>query len=305
MKDTSVLWVTPQEAGQRLDIWIKLHFPQYSRQSIQRAIKQGHILVNKRWAKPGYSLRGNEWIEVSFLKETPAIVPAKKFNLEILYEDEFLLVLNKPKGMLTHPTPSLREGTLVNALLARYQSLPFDAHPERAGIVHRLDRDTSGALIVAKRGEVFSSLKALFKKREVTRVYLALVHEIIKEEKGVIEAPIGRKPNKLQREITSIAGKEAITFFRVLERLKNTTLVEIRLKTGRTHQIRLHFSYIGHPIVGDTRYGKHNIDKAPFWLHAYQLKFFHPIKREEIMVTAPLPQELKEFLEKARSKKND
>ncbi|MCG0276961.1 MAG: RluA family pseudouridine synthase [Thermanaeromonas sp.] len=292
--------VRPEEAGKRLDVWLTEKLPGISRSRIQELIEQGLILVEGNTAKASHKVRPGQkiWGEVPprpSLKARPEPIP-----LDIVYEDEDLVVVNKPQGMVVHPAPGNESGTLVNALLYHCGGLSGMGGAIRPGIVHRLDKDTSGLLVAAKNDFAHRSLAAQIKARKVTRVYLALVYGEIKEAAGKIEAPIGRHPVDRQRmAVTLKNSRPALTYYRVLRRFDGFTLLEVRLETGRTHQIRVHMAYVGHPVVGDALYGpKKQAFKVPGQLlHAAKLGFYHPRSGDYLEFTAPLPQAFLHVLE--------
>jgi 23S rRNA pseudouridine1911/1915/1917 synthase len=261
------------------------------------------VLVNGRPSKPGYALRSAD--EVQVLRTIPASqqqnIQPTMLPLDIIYEDNDLLVLNKSAGMVIHPAPGHHDDTLVNALLAYYPKLRGVESDLRPGIVHRLDRDTSGLLIVAKNAHTQSALIEQMKRHEVEKRYLALVEGNIALDKGSIDAPIGRDPrHRQQMAITATEGRQARTHFRVLQRFARHTLLLLQLETGRTHQIRVHLKAIGHPVAGDPVYGsghtRHDITLHRQFLHAYQLRFTHPSTGEMLEFEAPLPPDLQAVL---------
>jgi 23S rRNA pseudouridine1911/1915/1917 synthase len=296
--------IQPSEVGQRLDRYLALLIPDVSRTAIQHMITEGGVLVNGRSSKPGYALRNGDAIQVYHmlpLAQSSHVRP-QSYPLEIVYEDKDLLVINKATGMVVHPAPGHHEDTLVNALLARYPQLQELKNDVRPGIVHRLDKDTSGLLIVAKNTHTQAALIEMMKQHAIVKRYLALVEGNISLDHGSIDAPIGRDPrNRQQMAITATGSRDARTHFRVLERFAHHTLLLLELETGRTHQIRVHLKAIGHPVVGDTVYGSGHSRREPLvqrqFLHAYQLKFQHPTTGEVIELEAPLPEDLQAVLE--------
>jgi 23S rRNA pseudouridine1911/1915/1917 synthase len=291
--------VQSTEVGQRLDRYLTAFVPDVSRTAIQHMIIEGGVLVNGRSSKAGYALRNGDTIRVYHMVLSAQSNHVKPQNspLEIVYEDNDLLVINKAAGMVVHPAPGHREDTLVNALVARYPQLEEQKGGVRPGIVHRLDRDTSGLLIVAKNTHTQAALIEMMKQHTIVKRYLALVEGNISLDHGSIDAPIGRNPrNRQQMAITATGSREARTHFRVLERFARHTLLLLELETGRTHQIRVHLKAIGHPVVGDTVYGSGRSKNEPAlqrqFLHAYQLKFQHPTTGEVVELEAPLPEDL-------------
>jgi len=296
--------VAPQDIGQRLDRYLTTMLSDLSRTAVQQLIVNGSALVNGQHSKPGYMLRDGDEIRLSALAPaieagvaTPTAIP-----LDIIFEDQDLLVVNKPAGMVVHPAPGHHDDTLVNALLAYLPAMQESDDTVRPGIVHRLDRDTSGLIIVAKNARARSALLEQMKHHAITKLYLALVEGNVALDQGSIDAPIGRDPrHRQQMTITAVGSREARTHFKVLERFARHTLLLLQLETGRTHQIRLHLKAIGHPVVGDPVYGSGNVFKrAPLnrqFLHAYQLRFAHPFTGESIELEAPLPADLQAVLD--------
>lgn len=308
ISDTTLPYVTytiqPIEVGQRLDRYLDPLIVDVSRTTIQHMITEGEVQVNGRSSKPGYALRNGDMIQLYYMLP-PLLsghVKPQSYPLEIVYEDKDLLVINKAAGMVVHPAPGHHEDTLVNALLARYSQVQELQGNVRPGIVHRLDKDTSGLLIVAKNTHTQAALIEMMKQHAITKRYLALVEGNISLDHGSIDAPIGRDPrNRLQMAITATGSREARTHFRVLERFARHTLLLLELETGRTHQIRVHLKAIGHPVVGDTVYGSGHSRREPLvqrqFLHACQLKFQHPTTGAVIELESPLPEDLQTVLE--------
>jgi 23S rRNA pseudouridine1911/1915/1917 synthase len=299
-----LLAVDSSDVGQRLDRHLVGTLTELSRTHIQELIANGAIQVNGRTSKPGYALRDGDAIVID-LQAAPGRVSQVKpqpLPLDIVYEDEDLVIVNKAPGMVVHPAPGHHEDTLVNALLARYPELQSAENDQRPGIVHRLDRDTSGLLIVAKTGRAQAALTEMMQRQEIVKRYLALVEGVIALDQGSIDAPIGRDPrHRQQMTITVIGSREARTRFRVLERFERHTLLQLQLETGRTHQIRVHLKAIGHPVVGDPMYGSGNIVRNAKlnrqFLHASQLQFAHPITQQPLQFEAPLPSDLQKVLD--------
>ncbi len=297
--------VTSEEAGQRLDRYLTSQLSDLSRTSVQQLIADGAALVNGRQSKAGYVLRAGDEIQLSAFAPTTAAERARPtaMPLDIVYEDDDLLVVNKPAGMVVHPAPGHYDDTLVNALLAYLPTLQEAAGEERRpGIVHRLDKDTSGLIIVAKNARSHAALVEQMKQHTIVKRYLAMVEGNMALDQGSIDAPIGRDPrHRQQMTITAIDSREARTHFRVLQRFARHTLLQMQLETGRTHQIRLHLKAIGHPVMGDPVYGSGSVFKrAPLkrqFLHAYQLRFTQPFTGETIELEAPLPSDLQAVIE--------
>jgi 23S rRNA pseudouridine1911/1915/1917 synthase len=269
--------VSEEDSGKRLDIFLSEYLSE-SRNFILKNIKNGNIKINNKTVKGGYSLRTNDKITVNDLT-VDTTVKKEDIPIEILYEDDYIIVVNKRSGMVVHPGNGNYEHTLVNALMGYTDDLSDEGGNERVGIVHRIDKDTSGVLLIAKTNQAHKTLSDDFKNKRIKRKYIALVYGVINNNKGKISAPIGR--SKIDRKkmcVTDENSKSAVTNFTVLERYKNATLVELILETGRTHQIRVHMDYINHPVVNDPVYGhKKIINDYGQMLHAKYLGFNHPI----------------------------
>ncbi len=297
----------------RLDVWLRRRIPAVSRGTIQRLIEEGHIRVNGRHVKSTHSPRAGEQVQVQWPEPKPAEAQPEAMPLVLLYEDESLLVLNKPPGLVVHPASGHENRTLVNALLHHCQGhLSGIAGVARPGIVHRLDKDTSGCLVVAKNDEAHLALSAQFAGRKVDKIYQAIVCGEVARDEGHIRAAIARHPSHRKcMAVDDEFGREAHTSYRVLERLQGATLVEARLHTGRTHQIRVHFKFIGYPLLGDDTYGqRQNLrlsDLAGYvasrhMLHAFQLAFTHPSTGKRLNFTAPLPEDFLDALSALRQR---
>lgn len=295
--------IGPEQVGMRLDRFLVSVLSDVSRTAGQQLIAEGAVLVNKHSVKAGYLLRLND--EVRLLRTGPAtisqdVIP-QQLPLNIVYEDDDLLIIDKEAGMVVHPAAGHYDDTLVNALLARYPELRKFEAEMRPGIVHRLDKDTSGLLIVAKNLRTQAAMVEQMQRHQVEKRYLALVEGLVSLDQGSIDAPIGRDPrHRQQMTITAQEGREARTHFRVQHRYTHHTLLLLQLETGRTHQIRVHLKAIGHPVVGDPVYGsRHSRLQLPLqrqFLHAYQLKFTHPTTGKALEFTAPLPDDLQKIL---------
>jgi 23S rRNA pseudouridine1911/1915/1917 synthase len=304
---TGRLTVEKSLPGERLDVFLRSEFPAVSRGAIQRLIEDGQIVVNGRVVKPTHHPRAGEIIEVHWPEARPAEAQPEALPLDILFEDELLVVLNKPPGLVVHPAAGHEAHTLVNALLHHCSGqLSGIGGVARPGIVHRLDKDTSGCMVVAKTDAAHLALSAQFAARRTEKIYHAIVCGEMQRERGEIRASIARHPSHRKRmAVVEDRGREAHTSFRVLEHLREATLVEARLHTGRTHQIRVHFQHIGFPILGDLTYGHRQNSRleeltryvAPRqMLHAYALAFLHPRTGKHLTFSAPAPQDFQDAL---------
>jgi 23S rRNA pseudouridine1911/1915/1917 synthase len=286
------------DAGQRLDQFLHNQLPQYSRSRLQAWIDQGRVQVNGVPAKRSYLLKGAEQIQVTPADLAPLRAVAEDLPLEILYQDDDVIAINKPAGMVVHAGAGRHSGTLVNALVHRFGKLSSVGGDLRPGIVHRLDRLTSGVILVAKTDTAHRHLAAQFSDRNVEKIYLALVHGHMKMDQGQITKPIARDPiRRIRMTAKSATGRQAITEYTVLRRFEGYSYMEVKIGTGRTHQIRVHLASIGHPVAGDNLYGAPPAALARFFLHAHRITFTSPTTGEKISVTAPLPPELEEFLD--------
>ena len=298
-----ILQAEAPEAGLRLDLFLHRRLPQYSRARLQQWIREGRVRVAGRPAKPSLVLRGSEVVEVDPVELPPLKAVPEAIPLEVLYEDQDLVAVNKPAGMVVHAGAGNTAGTLVNALLHRFHSLSSLGGELRPGLVHRLDRDTSGVILVARTDAAHRSLAAQFSGREVEKVYLALVHGRLAADSGRIDKPIARDPQRRTRMTARLAsGRPALTSYRVLRRWPGFSYLEVRIHTGRTHQIRAHLAAIGHPVVGDRLYGAPaRIPGLPslgrFFLHAHRIRFRSPSTGRPLTIEAPLAAELAAFLE--------
>ncbi len=290
--------------GLRIDAYINENIEEFSRSYLQKLIGDGNVRQDgTKVMKKNYRLKKGMILELTVPEPEKIQLEAQNINLSIIYEDEGLLVINKDKGMVVHPAPGNYDGTLVNALLYHCDSLSSINGVIRPGIVHRIDKDTTGLLLVAKNDMVHKNLSEQLKDHSITRVYYALVEGIIKEKSGTVDAPIGRDPSNRLKMAVVENGKNAITHFEVLRSFKDTTLVKCKLETGRTHQIRVHMSYIGHPIVGDSSYGfkkkRHSFSRQA--LHAKKISFYHPVEKRTMTFTCPMPEDMKKLIEKMKA----
>ncbi|MFS0643559.1 RluA family pseudouridine synthase [Siminovitchia sp. 179-K 8D1 HS] len=293
--------VSGEENGERIDKLIAALDEQWSRSQVQQWIKDGWVQVNGVQVKANYKCQTDDEISVSIPEPELLNVEPEEMDLEIYYEDSDVIVVNKPKGMVVHPAPGHPSGTLVNGLMAHCKDLSGINGVLRPGIVHRIDKDTSGLLMVAKNDLAHERLVDQLVKKTVTRKYYALVHGVIPHDHGTVDAPIGRNPADRQSMAVNEKGKHAVTHFAVKERFAQFTFVECELETGRTHQIRVHMKYIGYPLAGDPKYGpKHTIPADGQVLHAGVLGFRHPRTEEYLEFTAPLPQYFVKLLDKLR-----
>jgi len=299
------LVVGEEDAGQRIDVFLSKSPDIISRSFAQNLIEKGLVLVDGKEVDKNYKLKTGQVIDVSIPPPEPAEVKPEPIPLDIKYEDSDLMVLSKPAGMVVHPAHGHASGTLVNALLAHTKELSSIGGVARPGIIHRLDKDTSGLMIVAKNDFSHQALSKELKDRKIKRTYLTLVHGRFKEKGGIIDAPIGRNPRFRQKmAVMGTGNREAISHYRVLATYDDYSLVEVSLKTGRTHQIRVHMKYINHPVVGDQTYGsgrsKRDLGLERQFLHAYKLEFTHPRTGEPLYFEDEIAEDLKEVLEKLR-----
>ena len=294
-----------EEKGQRIDKYL-CEQTQLTRSRIQQLIEQGAVVVNGKATKSNYKINPGDLIEVSYEDLSELDVVAQDIPLDIRYEDSDVIVINKPRGMVVHPANGNQQGTLVNALLYHCKDLSGINGVLRPGIVPRIDKDTTGLIIVAKNDKAHLELSKQLQDKTVNRLYYALVHGTFAHDYGTIDAPIGRDETDRQKmAVTEKNSKEARTHFRVLERFKDYSLVECRLETGRTHQIRVHMRYIDHPIVGDEKYGYRRTMKiGGQLLHAHQLEFVHPSTGEKMVVEAEIPQDFAEVLQRLRAERD-
>ncbi|HEX8368730.1 MAG TPA: RluA family pseudouridine synthase [Pyrinomonadaceae bacterium] len=303
-----------RDAGKRLDAFLAEKIENWSRSRLQRLIDDGDVSVNEKQVKSSYKIRAGDEIEVELSELPVAAFEPENIPLDIVYEDEFLAVINKRAGMVVHPGAGVSSGTLANAI-AYHFNLERSAGGNqqtgfRVGIVHRLDKDTSGLIVVAKNQEAHDALSEQFRSREVFKSYLALAHGEVVETSGTIDAPIAREKHNRTKMSVRAHGRNALSLWKVRQRFEKFTLLGVEIKTGRTHQIRVHLAYINHPVVGDETYNSGRdktvrdleirraiVDLNRFFLHAEKLSFTHPQTKEKMNFTASLPPELKAFLE--------
>ncbi len=304
--------VKPKTKTERLDTYISSKTG-LSRSYIQRLIKQGLLLVNSRPEKAGYRIRTGDRIEMTIPDEPRVTLIPEDISLEVIMEDAHIIVVNKPPGMVIYPAAGHKSGTLLNALIAKCGKLASIGAPLRPGVVHRLDMDTSGLIVVAKDDSAYLNLSKQFRTREVEKHYMALIYGTLKKDLGEISTAIGRSVSDRKRMSTKTRkGKEAITQFEVIKRFKTASLIKVKIITGRTHQIRVHFAASGHPVLGDKTYGKKTTIKfgqkaisfSRQMLHAYSLKFKHPETGEPIELRAPLPEDMEKAIEELKAISN-
>lgn len=297
--------VSQEEKGKRLDTYIQSVDTDITRTSAQRLIEDGNILVNGKNAKVSYKIQENDKISVEIPEPKQIELKAQNIPIEIIYEDSDIIVVNKPKGMVVHPANGNPDGTLVNAIMAICKdSLSGIGGEIRPGIVHRIDKDTSGLLIVAKNDNAHVKMSEQIKNHEVKKTYIALVRGVFKKNEATIDMPIGRSTSDRKKMAVNKNGKNAITHIKVLKRFDKYTLLQVNIETGRTHQIRVHLSHIGYPIVGDYTYsnGKNEFDVIGQCLHAQKLEFKHPITQKDMCLEAELPQYFKDILDKLKDR---
>ena len=291
--------VSSEEKGKRLDSYIASICNDITRTSAERMIKNGEILVNDKTQKAAYKINEGDIITIQKSEPKEIEIKAQDIPIEIIYEDNDIIVVNKPKGMVVHPANGNPDGTLVNAIMAKCKnSLSGIGGEIRPGIVHRIDKDTSGLLIIAKNDTAHVNMSEQIKNHEVKKTYIALVRGVIKDNEATIDMPIGRSTSDRKKMAVNRNGKNAVTHIKVIKRYEKYTLVEVNIETGRTHQIRVHLSHIGYPIIGDYTYsnGKNEFGVEGQCLHAKSLEFKHPITGKEMKLEAPLPQYFQEIL---------
>ncbi|MBL8173894.1 MAG: RluA family pseudouridine synthase [Bryobacterales bacterium] len=285
-------------AGKRLDLFLKIQLPDRSRAQLQDWIKDSKVLLNGQKVKTGHLLKCGDRVTVTPVERPPLAAQAEDLPVAVLYRDEAVIAVDKPAGMVVHSGAGVHSGTLVNALLHHFGQLSSTGGEDRPGIVHRLDKLTSGVLLVARNDAAHQHLAAQFSGREVEKTYIALVEGTVPKDSGRIDKPIARDPAKrIKMTVRLDRGRTAWSEYRVLRRLAKYTLLEVTIGTGRTHQIRVHLSSIGHPVAGDRLYGAASQpDKERFFLHALRIRFTSPATRQPVTVEAPLPPELEQWL---------
>ncbi len=295
--------ITEEFKGNRLDVYLSELLDDWTRSSIKRQINNGGVLVNGKKVKAGYLLKTGDEVAVDFVEDhrLDDVVP-ENIPLDIVYEDADIVVINKPQGMVVHPAPGSYNGTLVNALLYRFGSMSDINGKIRPGIVHRIDKDTSGLLVVAKNNNAHEKLAKQIAVHSCYRKYVALLEGVIKEDSGTIKTHIARDPKDRKKMAVTDVGREAVTHFNVIERFDGYTLMHFQLETGRTHQIRVHSKYMGHPIVGDKTYGfsKQKFSLEGQLLHARELELTHPTSRERMKFFAEIPKYFENVLRKLK-----
>jgi 23S rRNA pseudouridine1911/1915/1917 synthase len=307
--DNLTFIVDATSVDSRLDAFLAAQISDWSRASLQRLIENEDVLVNGKAAKASYRLREGDQIEVELTQTTTEAFTPEDIPLDIVFEDQSLVVVNKPAGLVVHPAAGINSGTLANALAFHFQNLPSGSGSARPGIVHRLDRDTSGLMVIAKNETSLENLSDQFRDRTVYKSYVALVHGRVDTDSGKIEQPIARDPASRIRMAVVRGGRSALSLYRVRKRYQRFTLVDVELKTGRTHQIRVHLAWLRHPVVGDETYGggrdntvqearlrSHIRNLGRQFLHAEKLAFNHPVTGERLQFEAPMPDELEKLL---------
>ena len=297
--------VKNESQGKRLDKYVTEQNTEITRTAVQRLIDEKNILVNGKEQKASYKVNENDVVEVEVPEPKKIEIKAEDIPIEVIYEDSDIVVVNKPKGMVVHPGNGNLDGTLVNAIMAKCEgSLSGIGGEIRPGIVHRIDKDTSGLLIVAKNDKAHVNLSEQIKEHKVKKTYIALVRGVVKENEATIDMPIGRSKTDRKKMAVCKDGKNAVTHIKVLKRWEHYTLLQVNIETGRTHQIRVHLSYIGYPIIGDYTYsnGKNEFGVVGQCLHAQKLEFKHPTTNKIMKLEAPLPEYFQEIIQKLDNK---
>ncbi len=301
-----IIPVEPNDRGIRLDVWMHRRRPALSRNRIQSLIKDGHIRVSGRIRKPHYPLHESDRVEIE-IPPPPSDDPVPEDRpLDIRHEDEDIIVVNKPAGLVVHPSPGHITGTLVNALRHRYPEIARLEGGMRPGIVHRLDKDTSGVMVIARSPRAVTHLQNQFKERMTHKEYLAIVRNHVNPESGTVETRVGRSPhNRKKMSAHPDTGRQAVTRYETLERFPDASLLRLVIETGRTHQIRVHMAYLGHPVLGDRTYGKNRRSHVPVpvgrqMLHAERLAFRHPANEKPVEFTVPIPEDMRQLIRALR-----
>lgn len=295
--------VDEASSKKRLDVFLSENLPDISRSQLKKLIDDDRVTVNSKSRPPGYKIHSKDKVELTIPALEPLNTVPENIPLNIIFEDDHMMAVNKPAGMVAHPAPGHSKGTLVNALLDHCDGLSGIGGVERPGIVHRLDKETSGLMLVAKTEAAHEALAAQFKKREIQKEYLAFVKGNVKKDKGVVESPIGRhKTHRKKMDTADNSGRPACTHYEVLQRRKNWTYLKLRPATGRTHQIRVHLASIHHPVIGDKLYGGKNLNSGSLKmgrhaLHARHLELNHPVKGTSMSLSAVLPVDMENFLQ--------
>ncbi len=295
-----IIEVDKQYEGERLDKFLSSMFSDFSRSHLQSLIEKGEILCNGKIVKTGLKLKENDKIQIDIQPAVPLEVKAEEIDFDIIFEDDDLIVINKPQGLVVHPCETKKEGTLVNGLLARIHNLSGINGVLRPGIVHRLDKDTAGLMLVAKNDFAHNKLAEMIKNKQVKRKYLALLSGVVWDNSGKIQTFLARDKKDRKKYTVANEGKEAISLFKVKQRYQNATLVEFTLITGRTHQIRVHSAYIGHPVVGDSVYGQKDKNLKGQLLFSYSIEFLHPRTGQIIKFELPLPDYFQNYINKLK-----
>lgn len=302
---SKIIDMTADAAGGRIDAWLAGRVGEYSRTYFQKLVENGSVTVNGAAVKTNHRLKEGDAVRIVIPAPERLDVCAENIRLDILYEDDDVVVVNKPRGMVVHPAAGNYSGTLVNALMEHCRGSLSDINGViRPGIVHRIDKDTSGVLVVAKNNSAHEKLSERLKEHDIQRVYIAVAEGVIREDSGKIDAPVGRHPvERKKMSVNTKTGRRAVTHFRVLERFTGATLVELKLETGRTHQIRVHMSFIGHPLLGDTVYGRKRQAAGIKGqaLHARLLGFVHPGTGEYMEFAAEPPEDFRQLVERLRT----
>ncbi|MEW5909811.1 MAG: RluA family pseudouridine synthase [Thermodesulfobacteriota bacterium] len=299
--------VGDSEQGNRLDVFLSLKLPDCSRAKARELILTQKIFIDGFAKKPSYKIKSGERVTGSLPSSPPQTLHAEPIDLDIIHEDEGILVINKPAGLVVHPAPGHLSGTLVNALLFHRPKISGTGDAMRPGIVHRLDKETSGLLLIAKTARVYDVLTRAFKQRQIRKTYLAVVHGTFMESEGEILLPIGRDPRDRKRMSTSAQkNRNAETSWQVRERFDRATLLELDIKTGRTHQIRVHSAAMGHPVVGDPVYGRRRktdtVSATRQMLHAWRIRLTHPVTGCDVSFEAPIPDDMAVLMERLRNR---